>query len=121
MARILLAEDHQPLAAMRRTVLNQHGHEVICAADGKEACLLLAQQPFDLVVTDSELPKASGWEVATAAKKLKVPVILSSGWPIHLSPHQAATRGVDYIAPKPCTLQHLLTLIETALARPAGA
>lgn len=115
--RILLVEDHLALAAMRRAVLMQHGYQVVCAADGKEACRLLHQEPFDLVVTDSELPQASGWEVATAAKKQHLPVILSSGWPIRLSPQQVATRGVDYIAPKPCTLERLLSLIETALSK----
>ena len=115
--RILLVEDHQQLADLRRAVLTLHGYEVVCAADGKQACRLLDQQSFDLVVTDSELPKVSGWEVATAAKKQDLPVILSSGWPVRLSPQQAATRGVDFVAPKPCTLQHLLALIETALAK----
>ena len=115
--RILLVEDHQQLAEMRRAVLMLHGYEVVCVADGKEACRLLDQQLFDLVVTDSELPRVSGWEVATAAKKQHLPVILSSGWPVRLSPQQAATRGVDYIAPKPCTLERLLTLIEKALAK----
>ena len=102
---------------MRSAVLTLHGYEVVCAADGKQACRLLDQQSFDLVVTDSELPKVSGWQVATAAKKQHLPVILSSGWPVRLSPQQAATRGVDFVAPKPCTLQNLLTLIETALAK----
>ncbi|MBI4464459.1 MAG: response regulator [Acidobacteria bacterium] len=115
--RILLVEDHQALATMRRAVLMQHGYEVVCAADGKEACRLLYQESFDLVVTDSELPRASGWEVASAAKKQNLPVILSSGWPIRLTRRQIATRGVDYIAPKPCTLERLLTLIETALVK----
>lgn len=117
MARILLVEDHRPLAEMRRAVLTQHGHEVVCAADGKEACQRLNRESFDLVVTDSELPKASGWEVATAAKKHRLPVILSSGWPIRMTPEQIAAHGVDYVAPKPCNLSQFLTLIEIALAK----
>ena len=117
MARILLVEDHRALAEMRRTVLTQQGHEVVCAADGKQACQLLNRERFDLVVTDSELPRASGWVVATAAKKHRLPVILSSGWTLRMTPEQIATYGVDFVAPKPCTVAQLLALIETALTK----
>ena len=117
MARILIVEDHLPLANMRRAVLTHQGYDVVCASDGKEACQLLSREHFDLVVTDSELPKASGWEVATAAKRHKLPVILSSGWPLRMAPEQAATRGVDFVAPKPCTIDQLLSLIATALRK----
>jgi two-component system response regulator VicR len=116
-ARILLVEDHEPLAALRAAFLAQQGYQVACVRDGQKALRLLPGQSFDLVITDSELPHASGWEVASVAKRWRVPVILSSGWPVRLSPEQIAMRGVDLVAPKPCTLQHLLELVQTALAR----
>ena len=116
-ARILLVEDHEPLADMRRAFLTQQGYEVVCARDGQEGCRLLESEPFDLVVTDSALPKTSGWEVATLAKRRHLPVILSSGWPVRLRPEQMAMRGVDFVAPKPCTLGRLLSLVETALEK----
>ena len=119
-ARILLVEDHEPLAAMRRAYLTQHGYEVVCARDGQEGCRLLECERFDLVVTDSSLPKTSGWEVATLAKRRHLPVILSSGWPLRLRPEEMAARGVDYVAPKPCTLRRLLSLVETALQKGAS-
>ena len=116
-ARILLVEDHEPLAAMRSAFLTQHGYDVVCAPDGQEGCRLLKCELFDVVVTDSSLPKTSGWEVATLAKRQHLPVILSSGWPVRLRPEQMAMRGIDFVAPKPCTLQRLLSLVERALER----
>jgi DNA-binding response OmpR family regulator len=121
LARILLVEDHEPLAAMRQSFLTQQGYEVVCARDGQEGCRLLESEPFDLVVTDSALPKRSGWEVATIAKRRHLPVILSSGWPVRLRPEQMAMRGVDFVAPKPCTLGRLLSLVETALEKGSRA
>ncbi|HEY7679137.1 MAG TPA: response regulator [Terriglobia bacterium] len=94
-ARILLVEGHAPLAAMRRAFLIQHGYEVVWARDGQEGCRLVQSEPFDLVVTDAELPKASGWEVAGLAKEHALPVILSSGWPLRLRREEVAARGVD--------------------------
>ena len=75
MSRILLVEDHEALAVLRCAILRQQGYEIVSTADGREACRLLEQQPFDLVVTDAELPEGSGWEVATAAKKQHLPEI----------------------------------------------
>ena len=116
-ARILLVEDHVPLASLRAAFLTQQGYQVVCASDGRKALRLLPAQSFDLVITDSQLPHASGWEIASAAKRWRLPVILSSGWPVRLSPQEIALRGVDLVAPKPCTLQQLLELVQAALAR----
>ena len=119
-ARILLVEDHEPLASLRADLLAQQGYQVVCARDGRKALRLLPAQSFDLVITDSELPHALGWEVASAANRWRLPVILSSGWPVRLSPRQIALRGVDLVAPKPCTLQQLLKLVQVALAHRAA-
>jgi DNA-binding response OmpR family regulator len=119
-ARILLVEDHTPLASLRAVLLTHEGYQVVCASEGRKALRLLSGQFFDLVITDSELPHASGWEVASAAKRWKVPVILSSGWPVRMSPEQLALRGVDFVAPKPCTLQQLLALVQAALTPPTS-
>lgn len=62
---ILLAEDQ----AMIRTALScllrlEAGFSVTEAADGTAALALLKQQPFDLLLTDIEMPGLSGIELA---------------------------------------------------------
>ena len=114
MARILLVEDHKALATLRCAILEQRGHETVCAQDGFEACSLLAQEPFDLVITDAELPRGSGREVTAAAKKNHLPVILSTGWP-----HRATGQtGADFVAIKPCSVADFLALVDRALEMP---
>lgn len=110
--RILLVEDHPTLAALRCAMLRKQKYAVVWTGDGQEACRLLETEPFNLVVTDSVLPSGSGWEVARAAKKRGLPVILSTGWPL---PPQA--RGVDYILRKPSSLSQFLGLIQRALGK----
>ena len=112
MARILLVEDHPALAALRCTILSRSGHEVVCTADGEEACRLLTREVIDLVVTDAVLPKGSGVEVAITAKKYHLPVILSSGWPSEKA-HQVA----DWVIPKPCSIPEFLRLVDSALKK----
>jgi CheY-like chemotaxis protein len=120
--RILLVEDHASLAAMRCAVLRREGYEVVLTADALEACQLLERQAFDLVVTDGRLPSGSGWEVARAAKKNLLPVILSTGWPL---PPRIV--DADYVLSKPSSLVQFLALIHHALgdaepgaSQPAG-
>ena len=115
--RILLVDDHEALASIRRTFLVQEGYEVVCACDGQQVRRLLATDTFHLVITDSALPDLSGWEVASDAKKQGVPVILSSGWPVRMSPSQLTARGVDFLCPKPCRLRQLLWFVKKPLSK----
>ena len=108
--RILLVEDHESLAAMRCAVLRKQGYEVVLTGDGLEACRLLECEAFDLVVTDARLPSGSGWDVARAAKQCRLPVILTTGWPL---PPRIA--DADYILGKPSSLAQFLALIQHAL------
>ena len=129
--RILLVEDHHALATLRRAFLAEQGYEVVCAGNGDDARRLLQSQRFHLVVADAMLPPPglsaaaslatlSGWEVAAAARRRGVPVILSSGWPVRLPGRQLQELGVDYLCPKPCSLNRLLHLVEAALKKPAA-
>jgi CheY-like chemotaxis protein len=110
--RILLVEDHEALAAVRCAVLRKQGYGVVLTPDGVEACRLLETERFDLVVTDARLSAGSGWEVARAAKKSRLPVILSTGWPLPPRP-----QDVDYILNKPSSLAHFLALVHRALQK----
>ena len=113
MSRILLVEDHEALAALRYAILGQQGYEIVLTANGREACRLLEQESFDLVVTDAELPEGSGWEVATAAKKQHLPVILSTGWPIRA----LNLPEVDFVIAKPSSFAEFLSLVHSALKK----
>jgi len=113
MPRILLVEDHEALAALRCAVLRQQKYRVVMTGDGREACRLLENEPFDLVITDSELPSGSGWEVARAARKQHVPVILSTGWP----PPASRSGEVDFVLAKPSSMAQFLALVHLALRK----
>src|SRR5439155_12559367 len=64
--RILLAEDNPINQNLAVRLLRRQGHEVVVAADGKQAVAAVEQQPFDLVLMDLQMPEMDGLE-ATAA------------------------------------------------------
>lgn len=61
--RILVAEDERITRGSVVRQLEALGHEVAAAADGEEAWDLYNTAPFDLVITDWEMPRLSGLDL----------------------------------------------------------
>src|SRR6058998_216989 len=77
--RILVVEDDRKVLSFIRQGLGEEGHTVETAADGDAALeLLLASDPYDLIVLDVMLPKRDGFAVLKAARQAGVhsPVIM---------------------------------------------
>lgn len=60
---ILLVEDDTACAAMLRAALNHFGHQVVLAADGREALRLYEPQTMRLVIADLLMPEMDGMEL----------------------------------------------------------
>jgi CheY-like chemotaxis protein len=58
--RILVADDHVVNQAVVSAVLRKWGHAVATALDGQEAVDKSAQEPFDLVLMDLQMPEMDG-------------------------------------------------------------
>ncbi|GGW66338.1 response regulator transcription factor [Alishewanella tabrizica] len=71
---ILLAEDQAMVRTALASLLRlETDMQVIEAADGAVALKLLKQHPFDLLLTDIEMPGASGIELAQHVQQQKLP------------------------------------------------
>jgi len=71
--RVLMAEDDALNAAMLRGVLEQLGHKVVHAQNGKRALELARVVDFDAIVLDGRMPEMDGPEVARAIRGLDGP------------------------------------------------
>ncbi len=70
--RILFAEDTAFFVKQVTKILTSQGHEVTHAADGEEALKILLSAPpghFDLILSDIEMPKMNGFQLAENVKK----------------------------------------------------
>ena len=63
MARILIVDDEKNIRLSLRRVLTNAGHETKEAENGKKADELLANNAFDLVITDIIMPVKDGTEL----------------------------------------------------------
>lgn len=78
--RILLAEDTVTTRALERSILEAAGYSVAVAVDGADAWEQLQRDGADLVVSDVDMPRMSGFELCRrirgSASLREVPVVL---------------------------------------------
>lgn len=106
--RILLVDDDPVLVSALQSALQQDGHQVTAADDGRGGitAFMDAQtnsQPFEVVITDLGMPQMDGRQVAVSIKQLSpdTPVILLTGWGKGLLDDCVGISGVDYVLSKP--------------------
>lgn len=113
---ILIAEDSITARTLFKHVLEAAGYRVRTAVDGQEAWTLLGSESFDLVVSDVEMPRLSGFELTARIRQDKrlsdLPVILITS----LESREDRERGVDaganaYIVKKSFDQSDLLNTI----------
>jgi len=93
--KVLLVDDSPIARATESALVRALGHTVEEAADGEEAWLKLAQAPYDLVLTDVQMPRLDGFSLARRIKSqpdtAKLPVIILSS----LASPEDKRRGLD--------------------------
>jgi DNA-binding NtrC family response regulator len=116
---ILLVEDKDSLRVMLRHALEAQGHSVIEARDQKEALQALGTTRPGVVLSDLRLTEGDGFGVLRAAKDLdpELPVIVMTAFGSIQDAVAAMKEGaLDFLA-KPVDPDHLLLLVERALAQ----
>ena len=82
--RILLVDDHAEVRSTTAAVLQDSGHTVVEAANGKEALAALKEQDCqcDLLISDYAMPHLSGTEFLREARELcpGVPALIITGY-----------------------------------------
>jgi two-component system chemotaxis sensor kinase CheA len=66
--RILVVDDTQFFRHLVKSYLENEGYSVATAVNGALALKEVADQPFDLVVSDIEMPEMDGWRFARAVR-----------------------------------------------------
>jgi len=102
--RILAVDDSLPVRELVRQILTSHGYLVDVAVDGVQAWHALRTGRYDLVVTDVDMPRLGGLELATLIKqdpRLKsVPVMIVSYKGCEEDRLRGLDAGADYYLTK---------------------
>jgi signal transduction histidine kinase len=109
--RILMVDDEPMMTRAASRMLKPSGHLVSVAGSGQEALEKLAEQTFDVVVSDVGMGTGmNGWELAeeVMCRWPGLRFLLATGWGAALDPGEARTRGVEAVLNKPYQLADLL-------------
>jgi CheY-like chemotaxis protein len=117
---VLVVDDEVVVLTVLREILRRGGYRVTTAASAEEAMELMRKRHFDLVLTDKNLPGASGLEVLRAARALDPPpaVVMITGYSSYDSAVEALDIGAqDYIEKPIRDAENLRFRIRRALTR----
>ncbi len=78
--RVLVVDDSITTRTMEKNILETHGYQVAVAVSGPDALTRLAEQSFDLIVSDVEMPGMNGFELTARIREAEetrdLPVII---------------------------------------------
>jgi CheY-like chemotaxis protein len=117
---VLVVDDEVVVLTVLREALRRGGYRVTTAASAEEAIDLMRKRRFDLVLTDKNLPGASGLEVLRVARTLdpSPAVVLITGYSSYDSAVEALDIGAqDYIEKPIRDVEQLRFRIRRALSR----
>ena len=91
---ILIVDDDKAILLILETYLARFGFEILLAVDAEEALSTLAKRTINAVVSDYNMPRTNGLELAVLIKQQypHIPVFILSG---SLSPPEAATAPIE--------------------------
>jgi len=120
MARILVAEDEDPLRALVARAITDLGHTVVTAFDGADALDILTREngSFDLLLTDIRMPLMDGiaLALATARDHPQIIILLMTAYADQRERASNLEALIHDVVLKPFTLAELKTAVSEALA-----
>lgn len=115
---ILIVEDDREISRLIDTYLRKEGYRTDRAADGSEACMLLAARSYHLVILDLMIPEIDGWEVLRRIRaKGAVPVIILSVKGEEADKVLGLGLGADDYLTKPFSMAELIARVKAQLRR----
>ena len=116
--RILLAEDESIIRMGLRRILEDAGHRVVAAPDGRTAVKLARQTGPDLAILDIKMPGLDGLEVARQIyARRPLPIVVLTAYGDRELVEQAAELPILAYLIKPVDEQELLATLEVVTAR----
>lgn len=120
--RILLAEDNPVNQKLATILLEKQGHDVSIANNGEEAVQLWAEQPFDVILMDMQMPVLNGLEATKAIlereqeKGRHTPIIALTANAMRGDREQCLAAGLDGYIAKPFQKKELYAEIARVIA-----
>jgi two-component system cell cycle response regulator DivK len=119
--RILYIEDNPGNRMLVRRILEAEGYKITEAMDGPSGLEIAAQEQFDLILLDINLPEIDGYDLARRMRSMSnlddVPILAVTANVMHGDKERTLEAGCDGFIPKPIDVDKLPELIQSALEK----
>jgi DNA-binding NtrC family response regulator len=121
--RILVVDDEEIVGKRLLLALKSTGYEVETFVDPRAALARLAEQEFDIVVTDVRMKDVDGIQILEAVTKQspRTKVVLITAYATIEVAREAVAKGVFDFIPKPFKVSEFLDVIAKAAAATGAA
>ncbi len=119
---ILIADDDRAIRTVLSQALTRAGYHVRATSSAATLWRWVEDGEGDLVVTDVVMPDENGLDLLPRIRRVRpeLRVVVMSAQSTFTTAVKAAQRGAFEYLPKPFDLKELLSVVERALAQPAG-
>lgn len=113
---VLVIDDDPSMLQLAKFWLEKEGYEVVTAATGEQGLQLIGQRPFDVALTDFQLPDFDGLELVKRIKQESrdTQIIMITGYGGDPRVRAAVNENAFWFHPKPVNFDELLILIKRA-------
>lgn len=117
--KILVVDDSESIRMLVSTILENAGFEVERAIDGQDALQVLNEKPFNLIITDLNMPRMDGIslieEVRVTPHHNRVPILMLTTESQTSFKEKARNAGATGWIVKPFVADSLLAVINKVL------
>ena len=116
--QILIVEDDEEMRSLLKEFLEEEGFETECARNGSDALREIVKKPFDLIVTDIEMPGLTGLDILPEMKKLRpgASIIVMTSFANEEVCRRSLEKGASGYLEKPIHIKKLKALIYELLS-----
>ena len=120
---ILVGEDSQVNQKLIYEILTRRGHTVALAANGEEVLARLAQDRFDIVLMDVQMPLMDGFETTRRIRRQQqnqgrhIPVVAMTAHALPDDRNRCLAAGMDDYVAKPIRVPVLMATIAAVIGR----
>ncbi|MGL4638040.1 MAG: response regulator [Beijerinckiaceae bacterium] len=119
MARILIAEDDEPVRGFVKRALEMDGHQVVAECDGAAALDRLIEEngAFDMMLSDIRMPLMDGIALALSAGRdfPNLPILLMTGFADQRERAHDLSAIIEDVVTKPFSLAEIRAAVSRIL------
>jgi two-component system, chemotaxis family, chemotaxis protein CheY len=121
MASVLVLDDSASVRQMIKMALADKGHTIVGAANGVQGLQILHSTPFDLIITDLNMPEMDGLTFTREVRKQPshkgVPILFVTTESREAVKQEAKSAGATGWISKPFSSEQLCRVVEKVLGK----